>query len=181
LVIGHSPRRGLTLLEVLLVLCMLAALAALAAPALDRPFANQRLAKTADVVRALWARARVDAVEAGCIRAFRCLPGTGQYRVESLNIDGSDPSVDPVGFASLPGTVERILPDGLSFAGLSVNAMPADAGENGWLGPVLFYPDGTSSDALLTLNNRVGRTIDVSLRGLTGVATVGVIQTGAEP
>ena len=49
--------------------------------------------------------------------------------------------------------------------------------------PILFYPDGTSSNALVTLCNPYGRTIDVRLRGLTGVPIVGTIQVsgGAGP
>jgi Tfp pilus assembly protein FimT len=176
--IRHSHRRALTLLEVLLVLCVLAALAALAAPALDRPFANQRLTKAADLVRSHWARARVDAVEAGCIRVFRCSPGANLYRMESLNIDGTDAAADLSGTTTLAPPIERTLPDGVSFAALSINAMPAASGENGWSEPVLFYPDGTSSDAVVTLANRFGRTIDVNLRGLTGVAIVGLVQAG---
>jgi len=155
------------------VLCMLAAMAALAAPALDRPFANQRLVKTADLIRAEWARLRVEAIESGCIRVFRCSIGTDQYRLESLNIDGSDTSISPA---------ERTLPKGVVFGGLSIGGLAAGATEGGWTEPVLFYPDGTSSNAVATLANRVDRTIEVNLRGLTGVAIVGVIHSaGGSP
>ena len=55
----------------------------------------------------------------------------------------------------------------------------------GWSQPVLFYPDGTSSTACVILENERGRCIEVSLRGLTAVVTVGEVFTGllqnAEP
>ena len=37
---------------------------------------------------------------------------------------------------------------------------------------ILFFPDGTTSSALITLENEYGRRIDVSLRGLTGAVLV---------
>lgn len=39
--------------------------------------------------------------------------------------------------------------------------------------PILFFPDGTTSTAKLTLENEYQRRVDVSLRGLTGMMTVG--------
>jgi Tfp pilus assembly protein FimT len=48
------------------------------------------------------------------------------------------------------------------------------AGASGqpWSTPILFYPDGTTSTASVLLENQHGRQITVSLRGLTGVATL---------
>ncbi len=42
--------------------------------------------------------------------------------------------------------------------------------------PIFFYPDGTTSTSRLRLENEFGRAIELSLRGLTGVASVEVIQ-----
>ena len=55
-----------------------------------------------------------------------------------------------------------------------VDARAADAGptDTSQLRTILFYPDGTSQDARLTLQNEDGRLIDVALRGLTGIASV---------
>jgi len=46
--------------------------------------------------------------------------------------------------------------------------------------PILFYPDGTTSTARLLLRNEYDRSIELSLRGLTGVARVGELKTVAE-
>lgn len=43
---------------------------------------------------------------------------------------------------------------------------------------ILFYPDGTTTSAMLTLENEFGRRIDISLRGLTGDALVGEVYEG---
>jgi len=52
--------------------------------------------------------------------------------------------------------------------------------EAGWSQPILFYPDGTTSDARLTVANEQGRYIDVTLRGLTGVVKVSDVYLGQE-
>jgi hypothetical protein len=47
--------------------------------------------------------------------------------------------------------------------------------------PILFYPDGTTSEAVVTISDKTGRSISVTLRGLTGVARLGDIFTGEAP
>ena len=41
-----------------------------------------------------------------------------------------------------------------------------------WSPPVLFYSDGTTSDADVVLVNERNTAIRISLRGLTGIASV---------
>jgi hypothetical protein len=47
-----------------------------------------------------------------------------------------------------------------------------------WADPIFFYPDGTTSTAVVRLQNQYDRMIELSLRGLTGVAIVGPLQDG---
>jgi hypothetical protein len=47
-----------------------------------------------------------------------------------------------------------------------------------WSSPVLFHPDGTTSDATVVLANDAGQTVRVTLRGLTGSSNVSDV--GAE-
>ncbi len=47
--------------------------------------------------------------------------------------------------------------------------------------PILFYPDGTTSEAVVTVSDKTGRSISVTLRGLTGVSRLGDIFTGEAP
>jgi hypothetical protein len=42
----------------------------------------------------------------------------------------------------------------------------------GWSTPVLFYPDGTTSTAVVTLSHETMGKVVVKLRGITGDATV---------
>ena len=80
-----TPRSGYTLLEVLLVMALLVALAGMAAPALFGPLENQRLRRSADIIRAEWTKARVRAMESGQTYVFRYQPSGTQYVVQPLN------------------------------------------------------------------------------------------------
>ena len=47
------------------------------------------------------------------------------------------------------------------------------ARETVWSPPILFYPDGTTSDARVVLANKKRQVIEVTLRGITGMAQAG--------
>jgi prepilin-type N-terminal cleavage/methylation domain-containing protein len=119
----------------------------------------------------------------------------------SLDTATSESSADTSANPS-PGIAKSRLPEGVTFkSGQSfgdVTAVNLDAtgssdgqgsisGEaavmsnsSGSAQSILFYPDGSTSTAQLVLVNEHGWTIDVSLRGETGVATIGEAQAGQE-
>ena len=187
------PRRGVTLLEVLLVLTLLVALASMSWPALKRPLSNQRLRKAADAVRIAWGRARVEAMSSGRTLVFRYAVEGDRYSIQSYAGAEAAPSgessngledLDQYGNdrAVLRGS-EPKLPEGIIFLSseteedtradsLSLEEGPSTAGVAGWSEPILFYPDGTSSTARLILRSEYDRCVDLSLRGLTGVVHV---------
>jgi Tfp pilus assembly protein FimT len=199
-------RRAMTLLEVLLVLCLLVILASLAWPVLERPLANQRLRQAADVVRTEWTRARVEAMSSGRTMAFTHRLASDAYRVEDLQ--GAEYVAETVdeGSGETCRSTSYALPEGCQFvAGESrqddraamafgedapvaraTAKADADTGADGgagataWSDPILFYPDGTTSDATVVLGNEYGRRIELSLRGLTGVAAVGELYDSNE-
>lgn len=192
------PRRAFTLVEVLLVLSLLAAVMAMAWPALKRPMATQRLRTAADAVRAAWGRARVEAMEAGRTVLFQYAvdgdtysiqfrsSSQGAWDVESSGGLGGDPSEDrPSGLGGRP----RRLPDGVTFVSSEtadetaaqiapVEFQPWEKETVVWSEPIVFYPDGTTSDVRLVLKNQYDRCLEVSMRGLTGVVTVGDVFSG---
>ena len=196
----RCDRHALTLLEVLLTLCLLVVLAAITWPALDRPIANQRLRKAADVVRVEWARARVKAMSSGSTYLFRyaldgdryateCQAGP-EYVAETGTADGQG-YLDGADAVELPPATERTLPEGVTFVAsetafdtrAELTASEPDqlsATEYGWSEPVLFYPDGTTASTRLVLKNEYDRTIELVLRGLTGVVNVGEVQAAAQ-
>jgi type II secretory pathway pseudopilin PulG len=92
--------------------------------------------------------------------------------------------------AAAPQSVEKTLPEGVEFmmietapdaaAGAEALEGSPDAVSPDWSEPIFFYPDGTTSDAQLTLKNDQGRSVQMDLHGLTGTVDVGDILSGEE-
>ncbi len=191
----------MTLLEVLLTLCLLVILAALTWPAVGRPMATQRLREGADRVRSAWVQARVKAMSSGRLQVFRVAPEGDGFLVDSQS--GEDDSSTPtqagpgevaggLGDAAAPRSQSHRLPERVRFvaaqtaydpraamaaAGAAASADMAASGNPGpgLSDPIYFFADGTSSSVQVRLTNEYNQTIDLALRGLTGVVTVGEV------
>lgn len=205
-------RSGLTLLEVLLVLAILTTMAALSLPLMDSIFESRRLNRGAEVVRSQMLQARLEAMRSGRTHIMRCPPGTNEMKVFALHTmndltEAADqlgsgtallqggtpvagPQPPPTNFDDAAEAIE--LPEGVQFAGTQVETtargmMVANQSQQlpsaGDASPsILFYPDGTTSNAAITVQlnkqeasgtSTLGPRIVVVLRGLTGDATVG--------
>ena len=176
-----GARGALTVLEVLLTLCLLVVLASLAIPAVSRPLAGYRLRKAAEQIRVEWGRARVDAMYSGITHVFRSCAGDNRYWIErqtgcdaatdAISNTGSDRAAQE---ANPSHRVPHSLPEGVRFAAdrpsSQAESQTADSVADR---SILFFPDGTTSTVRLTLRNQHDRCIEVALRGLTGMATVG--------
>lgn len=182
---------GMTLFEVLLVLTLLVVLGSLSAPLLEGSFASIRLRRGTDQILATWSQARTHAIESGTIYQFRFEPDGSNYRAEpwaaGLEVDSSDNRESAI--ANGQSTVEEIematwlyeetLPEEIVFS----TAQSVSADELGqrqltrldqdntteWSVPILFYPDGTTSEASLLLKNSRNVFRRATLRALTGV------------
>jgi len=179
-------------MEMVLVLAVLVAVAALALPALRGPMDDQRLRKAGDIVRAQWAKARVRAMKTGRMYVFRYEIGSELYSIQPWTgeTDALEASADPVVAASAPsidatnidnplGVSGAKLPPGIRFlsgesttdsrsAQLDATAANLDSGM-GASQPIFFYPDGSATDARLTLTNQ-RFCVELKLRGLTGLS-----------
>lgn len=82
------PRRGFTLVELLLVLGLLATLAALAVPSFQAMLQARRLEAGGEQLRTLLRRARREAIESGVHYRVDVQPGAGRLRV--------CPAADPI-------------------------------------------------------------------------------------
>jgi len=204
---SSDPFSGLTLVEVLLTLALLVVLAALAWPSLNRPWASQRLRRAADQVRADWTRARVKAMSSGQTYVFRYTPDEGSYQILAsgnedmmlgdMALGASGEAFGSFGQQGPAEAIERTLPEGVTFvagaSAIDTRALWASEMEVLAFGPDLmqpdapqcadtirFYPDGTTSTSRLLLKNEHDRSIELVLRGLTGVVTVGEVRTLGE-
>lgn len=184
-------RQAFTLMELLLVLALMVAIAAIAWPALRGSFDTQRLAKSADQLRAAFGKTRVRAMRTGAIQVFRFQPGRGGYGSETWTASaeevvsaataaGGVASGPPMPTATaVPTSSTDTLPEGVVFhlAEVTVDARAASllgSGGDGetaeWSSPIFFYPDGTTSNTHVVLANERGQAIVVTLRGLTGLS-----------
>ena len=172
---------GMTLMELLLVVAIMVVVTAVAAPTVQQTLANQSLKKSADRVRVAMGQARVRAIKNGEEYAVFISPGGSYFSVAPFRTFEQQ--------GGLAGQRERdlaegrassfeddLLPVGILFvaAESAMDARGADilstSGSKGALEPIFFYPDGTSQDAIITLQNQKQATIEVHLRGLTGIA-----------
>jgi type II secretory pathway pseudopilin PulG len=180
-----SPRIGFTLGEMLVVLALVAALVGLSVPALRGALGRSELEHSAKQIRVELSRTRLEAIESGTCRQFRYQPGGNQY--ESGPYPAVDASVpgQPVDTPDGPPTIASTLPDGVLFLDPQSLAMetplPSAAAVETWSEPVLFYPNGRSSNARLRLADQAGRTVSVILRGVTGGAVVGPVERAETP
>ena len=188
---------AMTLIEVLLVLILLVVLGSLSAPILEGTLENYRLQRGTDQILADWAKVRTRAIEDGQVYQFRFSQNSNQYRVDRWYADESyqakqdsrsdddlaktddipDPQEDSDEDqwhleASLSGSVE--------FTGGQQAGSDTDGkrevttlegeGSDDWSAPILFFPDGTTSEASVLLRNKLDRYQRVTLRALTGSA-----------
>ncbi len=191
--------RAFTLVEVLLVLSLIVVFGAIAWPVLRYSLASQRLRSAADQIRVEFTRARLAAIKDQIPYLFRYLPGEATYSLQPVgesavagfvglgawDVAGGGSESNVVGTPAL--IQEKSLPEGVVFvAGSSRRDLRAEvvleewASVSGqvalaWSDPIIFFPDGTTTDAELTLGNDQGRQITVFLRGITGTVLIGSV------
>ena len=108
----------------------------------------------------------------------------GDYLEVDLETMQSDQLLTDSGAQAGSEEKQDELPEGISFHGVeaAADARAAALDESllsvgtlgqQWSTPILFYADGTSMTAQVTMTNRRGNFVIAKLRGLTGMATVG--------
>ena len=205
-----TPRHAMTLLELMLVLALLVVIGAMAVPAFQVPFEYHRLRQGGELVRVEWNKARIKAMKTGQIQMFRYTAQSSTYQVmpyftqqDSLEADaahstgmGTTGANQQMAMATQAAdeasSVARELPEGVVFVQSEVETdtrsfeiqQQLQSGRIAGVpesSPVLFYPDGTTSDARIVLTNQYQRLfVVISLRSLTGIAKVSGLLTTDE-
>lgn len=199
-----ARRRGVTLIELILVLAILVVIASMAWPALDRPLSNQRLRKAADRIRTEWTRTRVKAMTDGVTYVFRYTLYEDGYSIETdggCDFIPQDGSTGPYRGISTAQTEvsqqsgkygEHKLPEKIVFSGgettydtrssmISSSREIGSSVQSSSSDPILFFPDGTTSTARLSLRNtEFDYEIELTLRGMIGAVSVGDTYTAQE-
>jgi prepilin-type N-terminal cleavage/methylation domain-containing protein len=185
-------RSGVTLFEMLVVLALLVVAASIAWPAVEGSFQTARLRNAADRLRTVWSEARLEAMRTGTIHEFRYESGGPTYQVRSWASLATAPAETAA--PERPHNdfeaafAETALPPGVTFAtgmqdidqraGLTAAVTGANvAAEGNYSPPILFYPDGTTVDAVVFLQNERNLYIRVALRSLTGISRMSGVLT----
>jgi type II secretory pathway pseudopilin PulG len=186
----------------MIVLSLLAIIAVVSMPAFTGMLRSQRLRSAAESVRTEWMRAHIRAMKTGRIHVYRFENGGRHFEIipwvsddDALESSAdADAQAMSSGMATASGTAAGGvdldegpgLPEGVIFVGgeatadsrgLSVaEAISGGGGTDGqWGAPVLFYPDGSATDAYVIVANDQQQAVRIELRGLTGLASVGEI------
>jgi prepilin-type N-terminal cleavage/methylation domain-containing protein len=189
--LDFGRRRAYTLIELLLVLAIIVIAAAAVAPSLRGTMRNSAVKSAASTVRAELTRAHVMAMRTGRIHMFQYELGGTKYKIEPYigpddaleSKDGEAGSMAPPA-AHNQQAKEPTLAEGTKFvmgdAAMESRAQRVEEeimgmGGSGatWSRPILFYPDGSSSDAFIIVGNDFNAGIRVDLRGLTAAAKIG--------
>jgi hypothetical protein len=129
-------------------------------------------------------------MQAGESYAFRFQPKGGHYQIallSALTTTGT-PATDSAPVEPTSGDdyadsdILRLsrdaLPEGVIFdsAQLGDDTQASQTNNSDWSAPILFYPDGATSDAVVTLANSHGAHLRVTLRGLTGISRTAEVE-----
>lgn len=190
---SHAGRRpaAFTLLELLLSVALVVAAASLAVPAFLQGLASTRLRRGADQVLGALMETRRQAIDDGTPMQFRWESPGAEYRIEtwlpaSGRESGRPESVTAPSTAKddLPSPLRtQKLPEGAEFvqqqaiasaqAAESTGARGQLAGTaqaDGWATPIVFFPDGSATDATILVGSPQPLFVRIAVRGLTGVA-----------
>lgn len=176
-----SQERGFTLLEMLIVLAIVVMVAGAIWPAFRAAMDKAELIDAAKGVRTALSQARLDAIDGGAPRQFRYQPGGTQYEVSVYSL-ATDSLLTDAAEAPPPDTTQPFeLASGLRFA----TPVAPDTGEpvemvDEWAPPILLYPNGRSDNLRLRILGAERMSIEVSLRGVAGVAKVGPVERREE-
>lgn len=184
-ILSRSNRSAFTLIELLLVLAVVIVVLSLASPSINRMFQRTALDRGADRVRAAMGEARVSAMKEGDVYAVFVARGDNWFDVGPFansrdQITRANRDQSYVNVQGNSGFEDNMLPRGIRFATTEVSSdsraaevLSGTGGSGGkGLQQVLFYPDGTSQDASIVMQNEIGGIVEVQLRGLTGLSKV---------
>ena len=193
-------RSGHSMMEMIIVVSVLAGMAAMTYPMLNSPLSKLRLQAAAQEVSSELAKARMKAMQSGVPQVFRIQMNTGKFQVAAASDDDanegeskptaaeqlavetasiSNEEHSPLTEASDMETDSKELPDGICFeCPVSEEASPQDRTEvaqesDSWTDLAIFYPNGDTTNAVVSLRGDTNLHLDVKLSGFTGTAKIG--------
>lgn len=178
---SDSSRSGYTLIEIMLAVMVLIVLTSLAASPLMNSWRDTQTGSATEEVRALLAGTRILALDRDETWQFAYEPGGNHYVRVPLSAVTEDASKENANQGKHSDTLPATITFGESGGGTGSTISSelltglADAGELSgvsWSSPILFYSDGTSSDAKFEIVDEYGNARTILVRDLTGGVTV---------
>lgn len=193
-----SGRSGYTLIEILLVLAVLAVLAGIALPALVQFSTEQAIRGASETVRSQLDLARMRAIETGKPYQFLYEPDGTHFLILPAERDIAPAATFGASLATNPihTATSGEIADGLIFhAGpglvarghrlhLEDLAELPNAGilqQIQWSAPITYQPDGTADEVTFRIADQNQRFIELSVRGLTGMAKASYLRQETTP
>jgi prepilin-type N-terminal cleavage/methylation domain-containing protein len=176
----RSARSGYTLIEMILVVGVILLLTSLSWSPLLRFSREYRVKESSEEVRRVFAGTRTQALENDV--TYQCRIEVGGRRYIRVPYEKSQ---DGSNAGSVPGGAESgELPIGMTFSAVNglegggqispelLSGVGTEFAQVGWSGPILFFPDGTATSAVLDIVDEMSTTRRISVRDLTGAVTV---------
>lgn len=201
--VSRQKTSGFTLLELLLVVSVLAVLASLTLPQIAWLLGDRKVVRSANQVREEFMRARINAMREGRVMMMDAILESNQLRVRPyFSAADSVNALDQTGTQSAllngadQGNVTAVIADEadtqtVELAGevivqavsvvsaaraAEIEQMNMSQQSSGYSQPILFYPDGTTSTAAVTVSDAKYGKVTIKMRGITGEVTVGSME-----
>ncbi|MEZ6146772.1 MAG: prepilin-type N-terminal cleavage/methylation domain-containing protein [Planctomycetaceae bacterium] len=171
-------RHGFTLLEVLLVLSVMAVIIGITWPSVTRYMGEAAIRDSALAAQTAVLGTRIKAIDTGLTYQFRYEPGGQRFTVipfdppenidATTSVDSTSPQLQiyPVLSGRIDESCQFTSTDERLFTATVVESLPREAFANlidahelettAWAPPLLFFADGTSSDATFRIKDEVG-------------------------
>ena len=173
---------GFTLLEMMIAVGILMLVTAISWGPVMRMSREHRVKEATEDVRQAAAETRYLALDQDVVFQFRFEPNGRRYCRVPYEAPTESQSAGQVSSAS--GRLSGELPLGMSFESVSgepvggpltpeiLGDLPSDYASVGWSGPVLFFSDGSASEASFDIVDEQATARRLKVRALTGAVTV---------
>lgn len=188
----HEPRRsGFTLFELLIVLGVMLLIAGIVWPRMLSFYQTSTLKDCARQVHETISAARLSAIDNGIAYQFFYEPSGRHFlMIPSEDVPSAGNSDDSGATFMLPARAGELPEDytisaangddegGVTLTPDMLKDVPEDLDLSSvnWSMPIVFYPDGSGSDILLEIEDDQQQYISISIRALTGSATLSTIK-----
>ena len=103
----------------------------------------------------------------------RCLPNNVRFKNQVVAEKGR---FEEAATASRASIGRSAIADASSMSGANLPAL----GDDDWSAPIVFYPNGRTSNARIHLESKDHHCVEIALRGVTGTVTLGEVHHDAE-